>query len=146
MTAVDDTLMPTGEYTPVYGALDLRKGRQLRTLRSRNSLIKSTGGYDFNYCINRDGSQELARAAVVRSLKSGIKMQVFTTKPGVQFYTGNFLNGAYGKGDTQYNKHAGLCLETQFYPDSPNKAVFPSPFLPKGRLYTHSTIYKFSKQ
>lgn len=145
ITAIDEHLLPTGEYLSLNGALDLRKGRQLRTLRSRHPLIKTTGGYDFNYCINREGT-ELFKAATVRSLSSGIKMDVFTTKPGIQFYTGNFLNGIIGKQNKTYNRHTGFCLETQFYPDSPHNETFPSAILKKGTRYAHRTIYKFGKQ
>jgi len=142
---IDENLQPTGQYLQLNGALDLRKGRQLRTLRSRHPLIKSIGGYDFNYCLNRDGNQ-LFRAAIVRSLSSGIKMDVYTTKPGIQFYSGNFLDGIVGKNGKVYNKHTGFCLETQFFPDSPNKSKFPSSILFKGDLYNHRTMYKFGKQ
>ncbi|MCL2599280.1 MAG: galactose mutarotase [Firmicutes bacterium] len=145
ITEIDEQLCPTGSYLTVNGALDLRKGRQLRTIRSRHPLIKQTGGYDFNYCINNRDGAEFRKAATVKSLNSGIKMDVFTTKPGIQFYTGNSLDGFYGKGHTAYKKHSGFCLETQFYPDSPNKAIFPSALLVKGNRYIHRTIYQFDK-
>jgi aldose 1-epimerase len=85
-------------------------------------------------------------AATVFDPGSGRFMEVFTTQPGIQFYSGNFLNGALQvtKGGRVYNPHAGLCLETQHYPDSPNKPSFPSTILKPGETYRQTTVYKFS--
>jgi aldose 1-epimerase len=138
-TPVDKTLIPTGEIKPVKGTpWDFTKPMAI------GSRIKQVeGGYDHNYVLNSsDGS--LALAASVYEAKTGRVMEVFTTEPGVQFYTGNFLDGSIkGKGAV-YNKHAGFCLEAQHFPDSPNKSNFPSVVLKPGEKYTQLTVYKFS--
>jgi aldose 1-epimerase len=138
-TPVDAGLIPTGEIRPVTdSAMDFTKPM---TIGSRINLVP--GGYDHNYCINNpDGS--LTLAATVYEPTAGRVMQVLTTQPGIQFYTGNFLNGTvHGKGTT-YQEHAGFCLETQHYPDSPNKPNFPSTVLKPGQKYEQTTIYRFS--
>ena len=139
-TPVDEGLIPTGELDPVAGTvMDFTKPTAI------GARIKDVegGGYDHNYVlINQDGS--MALAARVSDPMSGRVMEVLTTEPGVQFYTGNFLDGSKkGKGAV-YNKHAAFCLETQHYPDSPNKPEFPSVVLKPGETYRHETIYKFS--
>jgi aldose 1-epimerase len=118
---------------------------------SRIAQVK--GGYDHNYVLNNsDGS--LALAASVYEPRSGRVMEIFTTEPAIQFYSGNFLDGS-NKGKVEYhvgyptvgavyNKHNGFCLETQHFPDSPNKANFPSVVLKPGEKYTHLTVHKFS--
>jgi aldose 1-epimerase len=102
------------------------------------------GGYDHNYVLkDADGSMKLA--ATVYEPTSGRVMEVYTTEPGVQFYSGNFLDGSLtGKGNTVYKKHYGFCLETQHFPDSPNQPSFPSTILQPGDTYKTSTIYKFA--
>jgi aldose 1-epimerase len=136
---VDDVQIPTGEIKPVKGTpMDFTKPMAI------GSRIKQVpGGYDHNYVLNSsDGS--LALAASVYEPKSGRVMEIFTTEPGVQFYTANFLDGSIkGKGAV-YNKHAGLCLEMQHFPDSPNKPDFPSVVLRPGEKYTQLTVHKFS--
>jgi aldose 1-epimerase len=138
-TPVDKDLIPTGEIKAVKGTpWDFTKPMAI------GSRIKQVeGGYDHNYVLNNsDGS--LALAASVYESKTGRVMEVFTTEPGIQFYTGNFLDGSVkGKGAV-YNKHAGFCLEAQHFPDSPNKSDFPSVVLRPGEKYTQSTVYKFS--
>jgi aldose 1-epimerase len=101
------------------------------------------GGYDHNYVLNNwDGSLRLA--ASVFEPTSGRVMDVLTTEPGIQFYSGNFLDGSItGKNGTIYNKHHGFCLETQHFPDSPNQPAFPPVILEPGKTYTHTTIYRF---
>jgi aldose 1-epimerase len=139
LTAVDEDLIPTGQIKPVKGtAMDFSKPM---SVGSRIAEVKD--GYDHNYVLNNsDGS--LALAASVYEPKSGRVMEIFTTEPGIQFYSGNFLdNSIKGKG-TAYNKHSGLCLETQHFPDSPNKPSFPSVVLRPGEKYTHLTVHKFS--
>jgi len=138
-TPVDDGLIPTGELKPVGDTpMDFTKPK---SIGSRIGRLK--GGYDHNYCINnRDGS--LTLAAAVYEPKTGRVMEVLTTQPGVQLYTGNFLNGSLeGKGAV-YDKHAAFCLETQHYPDSPNKPNFPSTELQPGQKYDQTTVFKFS--
>lgn len=138
-TPVDKDLIPTGEIKPVKGTpMDFTKPMAI------GSRIKQVqGGYDHNYVLNSsDGS--LALAASVYEPKSGRVMEIFTTEPGIQFYTGNFLDGSVkGKGAV-YNKHNGFCLETQHFPDSPNKPNFPSVVLKPGEKYTQLTVHRFS--
>jgi aldose 1-epimerase len=140
-TPVDDadTLIPTGEIKSVKDTpMDFTKPM---AIGSRIAQFKC--GYDHNYVLNKkDGS--LTLAASIYEPKSGKVMEIFTTEPGIQFYTGNFLDGSLkGKGAV-YNQHAGFCLETQHFPDSPNKPQFPSVVLLPGQKYTHLTIHKFS--
>lgn len=138
-TPVDDTLIPTGQIKPVKDTpMDFTKPMPIA---SRIAQVK--GGYDHNYVLNNvDGSLQLA--ASVYEPKTGRVMEIYTTQPGIQFYSGNFLNGSNkGKG-TVYNKHNGLCLETQHFPDSPNKPQFPSVVLKPSEKYSHLTMHKFS--
>ncbi|HEY7311709.1 MAG TPA: galactose-1-epimerase, partial [Gemmataceae bacterium] len=101
-------------------------------------------GYDHNYVLN-SGGKELALAATVREPKSGRVMEMYTTEPGVQFYTGNFLDGKQtGKDGVVYKKHGGFCLEAQHFPDSVHHDNFPSMILKPGETYKQTTIYKFS--
>ena len=139
-TAVDAKLIPTGELVPVKGtAMDFTKPAVIGT-----DIAKVAGGYDHNWVLNKNG-QSLTLAATVYHEGSGRFMEVFTTQPGIQFYTGNFLDGKLtGKGGMKYIQHAGLCLETQHFPDSPNKPAFPSTVLKPGEKYNETTIYKFS--
>jgi aldose 1-epimerase len=138
-TPVDEGLIPTGELKSVKDTpMDFTVPK---AIGERIDQVK--GGYDHNYVLNGwDGSLRLA-AKVVEPL-SGREMEVWTTEPGLQFYTGNFLDGTItGENGKVYNKHYGFCLETQHFPDSPNKAGFPSTILEPGEKYTHTTIYRF---
>ena len=139
-TPVDAELIPTGEIKPVKGTLmDFTKPM---TIGSRIADVK--GGYDHNYVLNGGKAGALSLAARVYEPKTGRVMEILTTEPGIQFYTGNFLDSSLkGKGAV-YNKHAGFCLETQHFPDSPNKPNFPSVVLRTGEKYTHLTVHKFS--
>lgn len=139
-TAVSDDLIPTGELKPVQGsALDFTAAKRIGA-----DINKVKGGYDHNYVLNKTG-KELSLAAKVFEPKSGRILEVFTTEPGVQFYTGNFLDGTLtGKAGKPYGRHAGFCLETQHFPDSPNQPEFPSTLLNPGDIYQQITIYKFS--
>jgi aldose 1-epimerase len=104
------------------------------------------GGYDHNFVLN-NFSGEIRKVAEVIEIESGRKMTVLTDQPGMQFYTGNFLDGTEtGKNNKVYEKHFGFCLETQHFPDSPNQVDFPSTILQAGKTYYHKTIYKFSTQ
>ncbi len=101
------------------------------------------GGYDHNYVLNSGGG-ELALCAKVYEPSSGRVMEILTTEPGVQLYSGNFLDGSItGKGGKVYEKHYGFCLETQHFPDSPNKPEFPSVVLRPGEEYSTTTVHKF---
>ncbi len=141
-TPVDDTLIPTGKIEPVKGTpLDFTTPK---TIGSRIDQMKGEpGGYDHNFVLN-GGGKKLALAARVYEPKSGRVMEMSTTEPGVQFYTGNFLDGSVkGKG-TVYKKHQGFCLEAQHFPDSVHHANFPSMILEPGKRYTQTTVYKFT--
>ncbi len=142
-TPADATLIPTGKVEPVKGTpFDFTKPMKIGSRIDK--LEGEPRGYDVNYVI--DGkSGTLRRAAVVREPKSGRVMEMETTEPGVQFYTGNFLDGTVkGKNGAVYKKHAGFCLEAQRYPDTPNKKDFPSAVLRPGQKYTQTTLYRFS--
>jgi aldose 1-epimerase len=143
-TPTDDTLIPTGEIKSVEGTpYDFRKSTPIGA--RIDQLKGNPGGYDMNFVINKTPGVELALAARVYEPKSGRVMETFTTEPGVQFYTGNFLDGkAKGKGGWAYGKQHGFCLEAQHFPDSPNKPNFPSCILRPGQTYKQTTVYKFS--
>jgi len=138
-TPVDEGLIPTGEIKSVKGTpMDFTKPT---LIGSRIEQVK--GGYDHNYVVNRKDNT-LKLVARVYEPKTGRAMDIASTEPGIQFYTGNFLDGSNKGKDAVYNKHAGFCLETQHFPDSPNKPNFPSVVLEPGKKYTHLTIHKFS--
>ncbi len=144
-TPVDETLIPTGELAPVKGTpFDFTKPRPIGERVKSDDLQMIRGkGYDHNFVLNsQDG--RLAKAATVNEPKSGRVMEVFTTEPGVQLYTGNFLAGPVGKSGRPYNFRDGLCLECQHYPDSPNQPTFPTTTLKQGEIYSQVTEYRFS--
>jgi aldose 1-epimerase len=138
-TVVDEELIPTGELRDVEGTdMDFRTPM---TVEARIANVE--GGYDHNYVLNKTG-EGMVLAARVFEATSGRQMEVYTTEPGMQFYTGNFLDGSLkGKGGKVYQKHFGFCMETQHFPDSPNQPTFPTVILRPGEKYTHSTVYKF---
>jgi aldose 1-epimerase len=144
---VDATLIPTGELKSVKGtAFDFTKSKKigLQINDTTDIQIKYGGGYDHCWVLS-DSSKTLKLAATVLNSKSGRLMEVYTTEPAIQFYTGNFLDGTInGKNNTIYKHRSGLCLETQHYPDSPNKSSFPNTILKPGETYQTSTVYKFS--
>lgn len=147
-TPVDATLIPTGELKPVEGTpFDFRKATAIGArINAQDEQITRGRGYDHNFVLNRAGS-DLALAARVTEPTSGRVMEVLTTQPGVQFYTGNFLDGSLrGKGGKVYGHRSGLCLETQHFPDSPNRPEFPSTVLRPGEKYTSTTIYRFAAE
>jgi aldose 1-epimerase len=141
-TPVDSTLIPTGEIASVEGTpLDFRKPT---AIGAHIGEIKDIGGYDHNYVLNGMAGK-LRIAARVSEPTSGRQMEVWTTEPGVQFYSAIGLNGSItGKGGIAYPKYGALCLETQHYPDSPNRPNFPSTVLKPGTKFHSETIYKFS--
>jgi aldose 1-epimerase len=145
-TPVNATLIPTGQLEPVEGTpFDFRKPMAIGSRITENDeQLKFGNGYDHNWVAKKSGSK-LDWVARVSDPKSGRVMEVLSTEPGVQFYTGNFLDGSItGKGGWKYQKHAALCLEPQHYPDSPNHATFPSTVLKPGETYQNTIIYKFS--
>ncbi|PYU15071.1 MAG: galactose-1-epimerase [Acidobacteria bacterium] len=148
-TPVDSGLIPTGELRDVAGTpFDFRKPTPIGArIDSDDEQIKLGGGYDHNFVLRRKAGEAISLAARVVEPKTGRVMEVWTTQPGVQFYTGNFLDGSlHGKGGISYTKRSAFCLETQHFPDSPNKPKFPSTELKPGEHYHTTTIYKFSTE
>lgn len=141
-TPVDTGLIPTGELKSVKGTpFDFTTPHKIG---ERINQVK--GGYDHNFVLNRKGTN-LDKVAEVTDSISGRKLEVYTTQPGIQFYTGNFLDGSLKTDDGKpINQHAALCLETQHFPDSPNKPSFPSTILKPGEKYHSETMYKVSVQ
>ncbi len=137
---VDEGLIPTGELRSVENSpMDFRSPHSIGS-----RIDQVIGGYDHTYVLN-EGDGDMVLTARVFEPVSGRVMEVYTIEPGVQFYTGNFLDGSLtGKHGVVYAKHYGFCLETQHFPDSPNQPEFPSTILRPGETYTHSTIYRFS--
>ena len=144
---VDKGLIPTGELRSVTGnVFDFTKptviGKGINDIKDEQ--IKLGGGYDHAWILNKKGN-ELSLAATVLEKTSGRKMEVLTTEPAIQFYTGNFLDGKItGKGGVNYPKRFALCLESEHYPDSPNQSAFPTVVLKPNEKYSTTTIYKFS--
>lgn len=146
-TPVDSTYMTTGEIASVEGTpFDFRSARTVgeKIKDFSNEQIKNGNGYDHNFVLDNEGSINNP-AVELYSPESGILLTVYTNEPGVQVYSGNFLDGSVtGKKGITYNQHAGICLETQHYPDSPNKPQWPSVRLNPGETYNSECIYKFS--
>jgi len=140
-TPADETLIPTGEISPVAGT-----PFDFTTPKLVGRDMKAAGGeplgYDLNYVLN-DQTGRLTKAAVVRNPQTGLTLEVYTTDIGLQFYTGNFLDGSnVGKGGVVYNQYGGFCLEPQHYPNSINQPKFPSIALEPGQLYRKTTVYR----
>lgn len=145
-TPGDAGLIPTGELRRVPGTpMDFTRPMRIGArIQAQDEQLQAAGGYDHNWVLNKQG-KSLALAARLYEPTSGRMMEVHTTEPGIQFYSGNFLDESItGKGRTAYHKHAGLCLETQHYPNSPNQPEFPSTVLEPGKHYTQTTTYSFS--
>lgn len=146
-TPVDSTLIPTGEIRSVAGTpFDFTTPHTIgERIGTGDEQIRFGGGYDHNFVLDRDAGDSLQLAARVYEPTSGRVMEVSTTEPGVQFYSGNFLDGSItGKAGHVYRHRTGFCLETQHYPDSPNKPEFPSTILKPGEEYRSRTVYAFS--
>ncbi len=145
-TPVDGTGIPLGELAPVKDTvMDFTKttriGSRFEALPPKGG---DPGGYDHNYCLNNKGGK-MALAATLYDAKSGRLMEILTTEPGIQLYTGNYLDGSLkGKSGNTYEKNSGICLETQHYPDSINQPAFPSVVLRPGETYSHSTVHRFT--
>jgi aldose 1-epimerase len=151
-TPVDATLIPTGELAPVEGTpFDFRQPTVIGArIDADNEQIKNGGGYDHNWVLSNakdsaaEGAPALRHAAKLEDPSSGRTLDVSTTEPGLQFYSGNFLDGTLtGKGGRVYQKRAALCLETQHFPDSPNHPDFPSTVLRPGARYESKTVFTF---
>jgi aldose 1-epimerase len=140
-TPVNDQLIPTGALTNVKGTpMDFTTPKTIG-----KDIQQVKGGFDHNWVLTKTGAG-LETAGSLYDSTSGRFMEVFTTEPGIQFYSGNFLDGTLTntKKGQKYVKHAALCLETQHFPDSPNQPSFPTTILKPGETYRHTTVYKFS--
>lgn len=143
---VDKTLIPTGELKKVSGTpFDFLKPQRIGDrIDQRDEQLIFGLGYDHCWALNKYDGKSLRKVATLAELTSGRIMEVFTTEPGLQFYSGNFLDGTLkGKNGVVYQYRSGLCLETQHYPDSPNQSAFPSVVLNPGEVYQTTTVYKF---
>ncbi|HEY0054681.1 MAG TPA: aldose epimerase family protein [Pedobacter sp.] len=149
ITPVDAALIPTGELRDVTGTpFDFSKPTPIgERVNANDEQLKLGKGYDHNFVLT-DGSKNLKPAARVVGPKTGITLEVLTTEPAMQFYGGNFLDGKLTdtKGGKVYQHRTGFCLETQHYPDSPNKSAFPTITLQPGETYQTTTLYKFGVQ
>jgi len=145
-TPVSESLIPTGELRRVQSTpMDFRTPTAVGArIDQDDQQLKYGRGYDHNWVLESGGSETPTLAASVYEPGSGRVLEVWTTEPGVQFYTGNFLDGPKGKGGKPYQRRYGLCLETQHFPDSPNQPNFPSTVLKPGQTYHTVTMYKFS--
>jgi aldose 1-epimerase len=147
-TPVDATLIPTGELATVDATpFDFRRATPIGArITAANAQLKNGGGYDHNWVLDRS-SPGLQPAARLVDPKSGRTLEIATTEPGLQFYSGNFLDGSItGKDGRVYRHRTGLCLETQHYPDSPNHPNFPSTILKPGQTYSSQTVFTFGVQ
>ena len=146
-TPIDDTFMTTGEIASVEGTdMDFRRPTLVgeRINNYEFDQLKYGDGYDHNWVLNTSGDITIPAATVYNS-ETGIELKVYTTEPGLKVYTGNFLDGTVtGKNGIDYKKRTAICLESQKFPDSPNKSDWPSPYLNPGETYTSRCIYKFS--
>lgn len=141
VTPVDENLIPTGELLPIKGTpFDFTNEKIVGS-----TISEVPGGYDHNYVLDCGESMDgLKHAIKVEDPSSSRVLDLWTNAPGMQFYTGNFLDGVVGKGGAVYGKHAGLCLETQGFPNAVNQANFPSIIVSPGEVYRHTMVYKFS--
>ena len=140
----DENLLPTGEIASVEGTpMDFRRKKSVgQDIDAQYQPIQLAGGYDHNYVFENDG--KMKKVASITSPESGITMDVYTDLCGMQVYTGNFLADRKGKEGAVYQKRAGICFETQFYPNSCKEPGFPSCILPAGKIFRSRTVYQFS--
>ena len=146
-TPVDKGLIPTGELKNVAGTpMDFNSATAIgKRINESDEQLVFGKGYDHNWVLARaGGGNGLSIAAEAYDPKSGRRLEVLTTEPGVQFYSGNFLDGAKGKGNKPYPQRAAFCLETQHFPDSPNHANFPSTLLKPNAVFHSQTVFRFS--
>jgi aldose 1-epimerase len=145
-TPIDPTSIPTGDLPPVKGTpFDFTTPHKIgERINADDEQLRNGKGYDHNFVLNKQGN-EMSLCACVYEATSGRVMEVLTTEPGVQFYSGNFLDGHnIGKEGKAYKQRYGFCLETQHFPDSPNHPQFPSTILKPGEKYATQTVYKFT--
>lgn len=143
-TPTNEYNVPDGRLLPVKGAFDLRAYRTLREgVQSVDEQIRKVNGYDHNFVLDDYDGKSLLKAADVKGSVFGRRMEVWTTLPGVQLYTGNHFDRFAGKGGMRYNRWAGVALETQFFPDSPHHPDWPQPLVKAGEKQTSRTEYRF---
>ena len=142
---IDENCIPTGEIRSVKGTpFDFTEPHTVgERINADHEQIKNGAGYDHCYVLNKREPGELSFAAKIVEPKSGRTMEVYTTEPGVQFYSDNWADGYKGQHGATFGKRSGLCFEAQHFPDSPNRAHFPSVVLNPGEVYTQKTVYKF---
>lgn len=146
---IDEKSIPTGEIRSVKDTpFDFTKPHRVGDYLTdySNEQIKNGAGYDHCFVLNKQEPGELSFAAKIVEPKSGRVMEVYTTEPGIQFYSDNWANGYKGQHGATFGKHSALCFEAQHFPDSPNHAYFPTVVLKPGQVYTQKTIYKFSTE
>ncbi|GGS09098.1 aldose 1-epimerase [Streptomyces aureoverticillatus] len=146
-TPTDTTLIPTGELASVRGTpFDFRQAKAIgRDIRAGHPQLVTAQGYDHNWVLDKGSTRSPEHFATLRDRTSGRTMRIATTEPGVQFYSGNFLDGTLtGPSGRTYRQSDGLCLETQHFPDSPNQPSFPSTVLRPGEVYRSTTVHAFS--
>lgn len=145
-TPVDQALIPTGELAPVSGtAFDFTQAKTIgRDVNAADPQLSLAGGYDHNYVLHKNAGGDYALAAEVSEPASGRCLKVYTTEPGVQFYSGNFLDGSLAGKGRVYGKRAGFCLEPQHFPDAPNQPNFGGITLQPGQTYTSQMSFAFS--
>lgn len=146
MTPVDATQIPTGEIRPVAGTpFDFQRARRIgAAIDADDEQIRIGGGYDHNFVLNKPQPAACACAAILSNPVSGRRMQVWTSEPGLQIYSGNHLDGSLRGRSGAFTRRTGLCLEPQHFPDSPNKPAFPSTILRPGAVYRSRTELRFS--
>jgi aldose 1-epimerase len=148
-TPVDPNFIPTGEIKAVAGTpFDFKTPHAVgERINQDDEQLQRGKGYDHNFVLDRKADDQLFEAAIVEEPTSGRVLHVLTTQPGVQFYSGNFLDESIvGKGKHVYGRRTGLCLETQHFPDSPNHPEFPSTVLKPGHTYHSVTVYRFGTE
>jgi aldose 1-epimerase len=144
-TPVNATLIPTGELRSVTNtSFDFRKPQTIGSrINAPDEQLQLGHGYDHNWVLNKSRGEKLVLAAVLIDPQSGRSLEIRTTQPGLQFYSGNFLDGKPSGGGTVFKRRTGLCLETQHFPDSPNEPAFPSTMLRPGDVYSEKTVLAF---
>jgi aldose 1-epimerase len=146
-TPVDSTLIPTGKIEPVAGTpFDFRKPTAIGArVDENNEQLKYGKGYDHNFVLNASKGDSMNHAATITGDKSGIRMDIYTVEPGLQFYGGNFMQSKNTfKSGKKDDLRTAFCLETQHFPDAPNQPDFPSIILEPGKTYQTTSVYKFS--
>ena len=148
ITPIDSTMIPTGAVEAVAGTpLDFRAPTGIgQRINAANQQLKFAGGYDHNFVLNRADTTSLVHAARVVEPTTGRTLDAYTTQPGLQFYTGNFLDGSFAGIGGVYGHRAGFTLETQHYPDSPNHPNFPSVVLRPGQTFHSETVFRFGSE